>query len=305
MQQFLIENDSAYRLWRTRKLQNYPTRIEQWIVDIQNPHQLTREEKNSLLQLCEKTNLAIYRARHGNVQDKNVVVTIARQLGLTHMDANFCADRNRISSIQVIHEGPGSAYIPYTNKPLNWHTDGYYNQNAQRIRSFLMHCVRPAETGGENAYLDPEILYILLRDHNLEHIEALMDPKVMTVPPNPENSERPYSETTGPVFMIDEPTQTLYMRYTARTRNIRWKDSQACTRARLTMLDILNENTYQFRYRLQSGEGVICNNVLHNRAMFTDTPRSERLLYRARFYERVSGPDPVNHIQHTDNVVAE
>ncbi|MXY14391.1 MAG: hypothetical protein F4Y53_01680 [Proteobacteria bacterium] len=137
MQQFLLENTSAYRQWRARKLRNYPARTEQLIVDIQNPCQLTREEKDSLLQMCEKTNLAIYRTRRNDVQDKNIVTALARQLGLIHMDANFCADRDRISSIQALPEGPGSSYIPYTNKPLNWHTDGYYNQDTQRIRAFL------------------------------------------------------------------------------------------------------------------------------------------------------------------------
>ncbi len=305
MQQFLLENTSAYRQWRTCKLRNYPARTEQLIVDIQNPCRLTREEKGSLLQLCKKTNLAIYRTGRDGAQDKNIVTAIAGQLGLVHMDANFCADRDRISSIQALHEGPGSSYIPYTNKPLNWHTDGYYNQDAHRIRAFLMHCVRPAESGGENTYLDPEILYILLRDHDPGHIEALMDPETMTIPPNPENSERPDLETTGPVFLIDGLTQTLYTRYTARARNIRWKDSRACARARTALLDILDDNPYRFRHRLQSGEGVICNNVLHNRTMFTDRPRSKRLLYRARFYERVASPGPANDMQHTDDVVAE
>lgn len=305
MQQFSLENPGAYRQWRARKLRNYPARTEQLIVDIENPYRLAREEKNSLLQLCGKANLAIYRVRRDDVQDKNVVTAMAGQLGLVRMDANFCADRDRVSSIQVLCEGAGSAYIPYTNKPLNWHTDGYYNRDAQRIRAFLMHCVRPAENGGENTYLDPEILYILLRDQDPGHIEALMDPAAMTIPPNPENSERPELETTGPVFGVDGATQTLYMRYTARTRNIQWKDSRACARARSALLDLLNDNSYRFRHRLQSGEGVICNNVLHNRTMFTDQPRAGRLLYRARFYERVSSPGPANGMPHTDDAVAE
>ncbi len=305
MQQFLLEDDSTYRQWRARKLQNYPARTEQLIVTIQRPHQLTHEEKASLLQRCEKTNLVIYRIAHNDVQDKTVVAAIAKQLGLVRMDTSFCADQDQISSIQVINEGAGSAYIPYTNKSLNWHTDGYYNQDAQRIRAFLMHCVRPAGAGGENMYLDPEILYILLRDHNPDYIEALMDQRAMTIPPNPKDKGEVRTEKTGPVYVPDEFTQTLYMRYTARTRNIKWKDSLATRRARCTLLDILNDNEYQFSHRLQSGEGVICNNVLHNRTMFTDHPASKRLLYRARFYERVSKPNPTNHLQNADNAVAE
>jgi len=34
--------------------------------------------------------------------------------------------------------------------------------------------------------------------------------------------------------------------------------------------------------------GLVCNNVLHDRAAFTETPQQKRLYYRARYYERVS-----------------
>jgi hypothetical protein len=34
--------------------------------------------------------------------------------------------------------------------------------------------------------------------------------------------------------------------------------------------------------------GLICNNVLHDRSGFTETPARRRLLYRARYHERVA-----------------
>jgi hypothetical protein len=34
---------------------------------------------------------------------------------------------------------------------------------------------------------------------------------------------------------------------------------------------------------MKAGEGVICNNVLHNRTAFEDN-ENKRLLYRARYY---------------------
>jgi hypothetical protein len=33
--------------------------------------------------------------------------------------------------------------------------------------------------------------------------------------------------------------------------------------------------------------GVICNNVLHARTAFRDDPSRPRLLYRARYYDRI------------------
>jgi hypothetical protein len=39
---------------------------------------------------------------------------------------------------------------------------------------------------------------------------------------------------------------------------------------------------------MEAGMGLLCNNVLHDRSAFTDDPHHPRLLYRARYLERVS-----------------
>jgi hypothetical protein len=33
--------------------------------------------------------------------------------------------------------------------------------------------------------------------------------------------------------------------------------------------------------------GIICNNILHTRSAFTDSPERRRLLYRGRYYDRL------------------
>ncbi len=288
MKQFLLDTDKAYQQWREQKLANYPRDTEKLFVDIDNPYKLTAHERNALLSVCQKTNIVIYKIKHADVGDKKIVAAIANQLGLWRMDANLCADQDKISSIQVMNEGLSGFYIPYTNKPLNWHTDGYYNQDEQRIRAFLMHCVQPAKSGGENTYMDPEIIYILLRDDDPNLIEALMDKNAMCIPANGDEKQELRNEASGPVFMVDEPTQTLYMRYTARPRNVAWKNNHTTNRARAKLLDIMQDGSYQFNHRLQTGEGVICNNVLHNRTMFSDDSTPKRLIFRARFYDRIS-----------------
>jgi hypothetical protein len=35
--------------------------------------------------------------------------------------------------------------------------------------------------------------------------------------------------------------------------------------------------------------GLVCNNVLHERSAFEDAPGRPRLLYRARYVERIAG----------------
>jgi len=80
----------------------------------------------------------------------------------------------------------------------------------------------------------------------------------------------------------------IHMRYSARKKNIQWRDD-AITRAARGFLSVIldDKNSPVFRYRLQAGEGLISNNVLHNRTEFSDGPGNQRLLYRARFFDRI------------------
>jgi len=236
--------------------------------------------------------MAIYTSPLVGVADKAIAHELGLRLGLTDLDHNPLADEDSISALQVMPGKSGRGYIPYSNRRLLWHTDGYYNPPERRIRAFVLHCVRPAAEGGENALLDHEMAYLMLRDTNPEFIDALMHPQAMTIPPNTEDAARNRGAQTGPVFAIDAATGALHMRYTARTRSIVWRDD-ATTRAAVACLAELleSDNPYVFRYRLRAGEGLVCNNVLHNRTGFNDAPTANegRLMYRARYYNRVAG----------------
>lgn len=222
-------------------------------------------------------------------EHKSQLVTFGRALGLTELDHNPLADEDSISSIQVVPGKSSRGYIPYTSRRLLWHTDGYYNPPSRPIRSFLLHCVRPAAEGGENGLLDHEMAYLLLRDANPRYVEALMHPQAMTIPANTEDEAQQRPAQTGPVFAIDSLTGKLSMRYTARTRSIQWRDDKTTQAAVACLTEILTHSPYLFRYRLQAGEGIICNNVIHSRSEFRDDAAAGRLVYRARYYNRVAG----------------
>jgi hypothetical protein len=147
--------------------------------------------------------------------------------------------------------------------------------------------VARAETGGENDLLDHEIAYIRLRDLNPRHIGALMAGDAMTIPARIEDGRVERPAQAGPVFSVDSGG-FLHMRYTARSVSIEWK-SDAATQAALAALeDILGTaSPWIFRGRLEPGMGLVGNNVLHTRTPFTDSPRHQRLIYRARYYQRV------------------
>ena len=289
---FLPGDEAAYRAWREQKLQAYPTEVSALRVPIADPGDVSDAEYAAIVSRCTETNMAIYDLGRGSAAGKGTVRALGRRFGLMRLDGNLYADEDSITSLQVTAAPRQRDYIPYTNRRLNWHTDGYYNVPEERIRGIVMHCVRDAWRGGESRFLDHEIAYILLRDANPRYIWALMQSDAMTIPPNIHDGVEIRGAATGPVFSVEKRTGNLHMRYSARKRHINWKDD-ADTRAAVAFLQDLwmNGCPYMYHHRLVPGQGVICNNVLHNRAAFEDSAAGSRLLYRARYYDRVRGTD--------------
>jgi alpha-ketoglutarate-dependent taurine dioxygenase len=289
---FLPENESAYHRWRERKIDDYPRSPDRLRVEIGDPRALSDEEGRHLRAICAKTNMVIYRSQAGSDPDKEIPRRIGEQLGLTRLDSNPLADEDAISSLRVMPEKAGRGYIPYSSRRLLWHTDGYYNPSERRIHAFVLHCVQPAARGGENGLLDPEIVYMHLRDGSLAHVRALMASDAMTIPANPDEEMGARPAQSGPVFAVDPVNGCLHMRYTARTRSVVWRDDPE-TRAAVRALEeiLAGGSPYVFHYRLSAGEGLVCNNVLHNRTAFEDDLDSGlvRLMYRARYYDRIAG----------------
>ncbi|MFC1664131.1 TauD/TfdA family dioxygenase [Pseudomonadota bacterium] len=288
---FDLDNDPAFDLWCDAKLDKYPHSITDLMIEVGDPNGLTNAERDGIIRHCAKTNLALYTYGSGKVACKKTLGNFAEQLGLKNLDGNLCADDDRISSIRMMSTGRQRGYIPYTNLPLGWHSDGYYNPPKQRVCAFILHCVQSADNGGDNAFFDPEILYILLRRENPQYISALMAPEAMTIPANIENGITIRKAETGPVFSIDHSNNTLHMRYTDRKRHIEWKQDQLTTSAVKFIQKVLSDGSnYIFSHHLSTGQGLICNNVLHKRLGFTnsETNGHERLLYRARYYQRVA-----------------
>ena len=305
---FSLANDSDYRAWRAAKLANYPKNMDELVVHLDDPRALSAAEIRALETCCARANMVLYYAPALPAADKSVPHQFAKQLGLTQLEGNYLADEDGLSSITPASDeerGRGE-YVPYTHKSINWHTDGYYNAPDRQILGMLLHCVQDADSGGENALLDPDIAYIQLRDTNPDYIAALMQPDAMTIParmdeaptltlPQGERGRTPSPnqliarpEQSGPVFSVDPAEGFLHMRYTARTRSIEWKQDAMTQAAVKTLAGILNDSEYVLRTRLVPGMGIICNNVLHTRTAFTDRPERRRLLYRGRYYDRLN-----------------
>ena len=281
-------NDTQYKQWRKSKLQSYPGSSRELGVEIGGLTDMSDAEKAAILDVCKRANMAIYKCRDDHV-DRAAVRVFAAGFGLQRVDLHLCANDDGVSELTVAAQGTRAGYVPYSNRSLSWHTDGYYNDSSRRVQAVVLHCSGVPAVGGENALLDHEMAYIKLRDEDPRFITAFEHPQCMTIPANTvaEGEIRP--EVTGPVFSYTGHGGKIHMRFSARKRNIRWRDDQVTADARQCLEEILaGKNGPILRYRLQPGEGLISNNVLHNRTAFNDGKDQKRLLYRARFFDRVA-----------------
>ena len=88
------------------------------------------------------------------------------------------------------------------------------------------------------------------------------------------------------------------MRFSARARHVVWSERARAAGVRECILGLIDAGDVPVvRYRLAPNEGIVCNNVLHNRAAFEDAGSSEdggvsrgqgRRLLRVRYHDRIN-----------------
>lgn len=290
---FDLRDVDTWARWRDWKLANAPRSAEELIVEVRDPRALTAAEQAALMARIRRCNMAIYA---GTVRDADAAIPreLGRQFGLENLDANWLAGEDGISEIKVNQGGARQLYIPYTDRPIKWHTDGYYNPPERLIRAMVLHCVRPAAEGGENRLLDHEMAWLRLHEENPEHIRALMQADAMLIPERAGEQGVARAAQGGPVFSLDGQGR-LHMRYTARTRSIAWKQDAAVLAAVAALERLLADETSPFvlHARLEPGMGLLCNNVLHDRSAFQDDLAHPRLFYRARYLDRIAPFDRI------------
>lgn len=287
-----------YARWRRDKLAS-AVRARQFepveIADLAHP---TPAETAEIIRRCEETNFAFYNSPPSEGDSSSIPEALgkfATAFGLQIAEKHRSAGTLGVVALQPSSEAGKRGYIPYSTRPLNWHTDGYYNAPGDRISAFVLHCVRPASSGGTNQILDPEIVYIRLRDENPEYVRALLHPQAMSIPADhaANGSVRPVS--AGPVFYADKGTGRLQMRYTARSRSVNWRDDPLTQEAKAFLQDILERgDPLAMQIRLEAGQGILNNNILHNRSGFEigDAADVSRLIYRIRFHNRIKRSSP-------------
>jgi len=289
---FDLRDAETYAAWRAWKLADYPTDPAELLVEIEDPAALSAAEVDALMRRLRKTNMALYQLRQG-AGDRDTVTALGRAFGLARLDEHLVSDKSCVTALEVAEDEDTTRrrYIPYTDRPIRWHTDGYYNTPAERIRAMVLHCVRPAAAGGENRLLDHEIAYLLMRDADPALVEALAHPAAFVIPPNELGDSTIRGARPNPVFYVDGGSGALCMNYSMRKRNIDWRDDPATAAAVAFLENLLeSDSPYVLRHRMSAGQGLLCNNVLHDRAGFENAAGGPgRLMYRGRYFDRIAG----------------
>ena len=285
---FLLENEGAYQAWRSNKLRKRREMAATTVYELDDESGLPQTKLEQIRQQVAAFNFVVYQS--ASELGKSEFLALNRQFGLQDLDVNLGADEDKVTSLQVVDESDKrSQYIPYTNRGMNWHTDGYYNPDGRRINAFALYCVHQSERGGGNYLFDHEMMYLLIRDQAPNLLEALMCDDMMCVPANVQDNRVIRAEETGPVFYLQPGNCALNMRYTSRPHNIVWKSDRLSATALNRVREILMDGKTLVEIKLQQQrQGIVCNNILHGRQAFQDgADMPPRLVYRARYYDAV------------------
>ena len=269
---------NEFKQWALEKEDNIPLKIDDLIVKIQDINHATLAEISNIKDIIKRFNYCIYQSKVGlNAQAD--LMNFAQSIGMETYDTNNIHN-SPISLIMSLETKNALNYIPYTNKKLNWHTDGYYDEKP--IFSWLLHCEEPAYSGGENYLLDHELAireYIIKYD-NLDSLSSL---DAFTIPGNTHANR---GETKGYICDNDNEYKKFHMKFSMREKNMKLNEQSKT--AIMRMKKIIKEDCkkYCLTYKLSKNEGIISNNILHGRNSFEDG-KAMRKLYRIRSYERI------------------
>jgi hypothetical protein len=123
---FDLADTTSYLAWRAAKLSNWPCDTEPLRVEVEHLADPQSAEMEAIQSRVAKCNLALIACSDPTEIGPTPLLAFGRHLGLCRLDNNPCADERAVSVIAVRPTGRASEYIPYTNRPLSWHTDGYY-----------------------------------------------------------------------------------------------------------------------------------------------------------------------------------
>lgn len=280
---FSMDSDQDYQKWRDEKLAAYPKNINDLIVELADMSAITEAERSRIMELVELANMCVYSAGSADLS-MDSLLKLGVQIGVSKTDKST----RHSNSDELTDSGILNMAIPFTTRPVRWHTDATYYGSDKTIQALFLLCKRPAAEGGSNKVIDHEILYILLRDKAPDALRTLMRDDCFKYK-NPLTGE--ISQHLGGKVFWTNSNGHLNHRFSFRKMDMAWSgNSEILAAVDILETLLLNESEFVIEGRLESGLGLISNNVVHTREKLVDSDddASKRLLFRARFYDRVN-----------------
>lgn len=280
---FDLGSNEDYLKWRDEKLAAYPKNVGELVVELGDMTAMTPVEKAKILETVERANMCVYTAGSAELEMSSLLA-LGKQLGVRHTDKSA----RHAQSDELTDSGILNKAIPFSTRHCNWHTDATYYGSDNTIQALFLLCKRPAVEGGSNKVLDHEVLYIQLRDKDPDALEVLMRKDCFNYR-NPATGEIDLHRG-GKVFWTNADGHLCH-RFSFRKTDMAWSgDSDVAAAGHVLESLISDESAHAIEGRLESGMGLISNNVLHTRERLVDSDDAakKRLLFRARFYDRVN-----------------
>jgi len=282
---FDLGSDEDYLRWRDEKLAAYPGNIAELVVELGDMTAPTAAEKSRILETVERANMCVYTAGAAELEMASLLA-LGRQLGVSRTDKSA----RHAQSDELTDSGILNRAVPFSTRHCNWHTDATYYGSGKPIQALFLLCKRPAVEGGSNKVLDHEVLYIHLRDTCPGALDVLMNRDCFNYR-NPATGEID-PQRGGKVFWTSADGHLCH-RFSFRKTDMAWSGDADVAAARKALESLISGEPAQvIEGRLESGMGLISNNVLHTREGLVDSDDAaqKRLLFRARFHDRVD-PD--------------
>jgi alpha-ketoglutarate-dependent taurine dioxygenase len=279
---------AAWEIWRSAKLEAAALFLDCAPVGIADPRAVSPAEMMDLRAQIALANAALYQwefAPDGADALDRALLDFSEKFGLRAVEDHRSANGNGVVRIEIARGAQGF-YIPYTDRPIAWHTDGYYNYHGPErcIHAMILHCAAAADEGGANRLLDHELAFLRLADADRAALALLRHQDALSIPEATDEAGLFRAENRGPVFFLTA-SGALAMRYTARKKNVEWRDA-ATRAAAAALLALVEAEPLVRREKLRAGQGVLCNNVLHDRSGFANGAAA-RQLCRVRFHNRI------------------
>lgn len=286
---FDLDAVDDYLNWRDEKLAAYPATVGELVVELGDMTAPTATERAKLIELVERANMALFTAGSATL-DMDSLLGLGEQLGVTRTDK----PARHARSDELTDSGILNRAVPFSTRPCNWHTDATYYGSDNTIDALFLLCKRPAPEGGSNRVLDHEMLYIQLREQDPGALEVLMRKDCFNYR-NPATGE--VDRTRGGKVFWTGADGHLRHRFSFRKTDMAWADESDVAAARTVLESLISApSPHMLEGRLESGMGLVSNNVLHTREPLVDSndPAWKRLLFRVRFYDRVDPEHPAS-----------